>query len=162
MSCSTPKSPGDLYSVASSSVHRDIPQEYDVIDPESFVIQNGTKSDPFVTFVDCHHPERNSGMYGVDITLVHGIEFNGYSRDAFKIFLQASPHDFKSFKMTIPIHEYSQIHGRCILRKGLSRSFWLCGHKIYQEVVKKTGTDIDNATKKSLRCDAISVDDTEI
>eukprot|EP00957_Ditylum_brightwellii_P187138 14253309-Ditylum_brightwellii.AAC.1 len=88
MPCSTSKSPGDLYSVASSSVHRDILQEYDVIDSESFVLQNRTKFNPFVTFVDCHHPERNGGMYWIDITLVHGIDFNGHSRDAFKIRLQ--------------------------------------------------------------------------
>eukprot|EP00957_Ditylum_brightwellii_P020874 1574499-Ditylum_brightwellii.AAC.1 len=64
--------------------------------------------------------------------------------------------------MTIPIHEYSQFHGRCILLKGPSRSFWLCEYKIYQEAVRKTGTDIDNATKKALRCYATSIDDTEI
>eukprot|EP00957_Ditylum_brightwellii_P150084 11429850-Ditylum_brightwellii.AAC.1 len=41
--CSTLKSPSDLYSVASSAVHRDILQEYDMIDPKSFIFQNGTK-----------------------------------------------------------------------------------------------------------------------
>eukprot|EP00957_Ditylum_brightwellii_P062006 4705202-Ditylum_brightwellii.AAC.1 len=46
--------------------------------------------------------------------------------------------------------------------EGSIQIFWLREHKIYQEVVKKTGTDIDNATKKALRCDAISIDDTEI
>eukprot|EP00957_Ditylum_brightwellii_P148259 11287992-Ditylum_brightwellii.AAC.1 len=76
MHCSTPKSPSDLYSVSISAVHRDILQEYDMIDPESYVLQNRTKSNPFVTFVDCHHPERNGEMYGVDVTLVHGIKFN--------------------------------------------------------------------------------------
>eukprot|EP00957_Ditylum_brightwellii_P051299 3889339-Ditylum_brightwellii.AAC.1 len=64
--------------------------------------------------------------------------------------------------MTIPIHEYSHFNVRCVLLKGPSRSFWLREHKIYQEDVKKTGTDIDNATKKALRHDAISIDDTEM
>eukprot|EP00957_Ditylum_brightwellii_P136288 10394187-Ditylum_brightwellii.AAC.1 len=63
--------------------------------------------------------------------------------------------------MTIPIYEYSHFNGRCVLLKGPSRFFWLHKHKIYQEVVKETGKDIDNATKKALKCNAISIGGTE-
>eukprot|EP00957_Ditylum_brightwellii_P131720 10046110-Ditylum_brightwellii.AAC.1 len=150
MPSSTLKSPGDFYSVASSAANMDILQENGVIDPDAFTLQNGTKSNPIITFVDGLHLEKNSGLYGVDIIFVHGIEFNGYSRDAYRIHLDTSPQDFKAFKMAIPIYEYAHFQGQCILLKGPSRSFWLCEHRIYQEVVKKTGKDIDSATKKAL------------
>eukprot|EP00957_Ditylum_brightwellii_P036852 2790542-Ditylum_brightwellii.AAC.1 len=77
----------DFSSVASSISRCDILQDYGVSNPESFILQDGTKSNPIVTFVNSVFPERNGGMCGCGITLVQGIEYNSYSRDAYKICL---------------------------------------------------------------------------
>eukprot|EP00957_Ditylum_brightwellii_P011547 873190-Ditylum_brightwellii.AAC.1 len=61
-------------------------------------------------------PERNGGMY-----------------DAYKIFLEASPHVFSKFKMSIPLFEYPEFQGQCAILKGSSKTVWLQEHMLYQE-----------------------------
>eukprot|EP00957_Ditylum_brightwellii_P152097 11580444-Ditylum_brightwellii.AAC.1 len=57
-------------------------REYGIVNPEAFILQNGTKTNPFVTFVNTQHLERNDGMYGCDMTYIQGIEFKNHSRKA--------------------------------------------------------------------------------
>eukprot|EP00957_Ditylum_brightwellii_P190605 14509803-Ditylum_brightwellii.AAC.1 len=45
-------------------------KEYGIVNPEAFILQNGTKTNLFVTFVNTQHPERNGGMYECNITYV--------------------------------------------------------------------------------------------
>eukprot|EP00957_Ditylum_brightwellii_P023838 1798521-Ditylum_brightwellii.AAC.1 len=112
----------DFQSIGSNGGTHDFLQEYVIINSESFVLQIGTKENPYVTLVDAIHPERNGGMYGYDITFVQDIEFNNYSRNAYKIHLETSPHGFKSFKMFIPFHYFPEFNGRCVILKCSSRS----------------------------------------
>eukprot|EP00957_Ditylum_brightwellii_P071789 5456876-Ditylum_brightwellii.AAC.1 len=85
------------------------------------------------------------------------IEFNNYSRNANKICLETSPHDFKSFKIFIPFHDYPEINGHCVLLKGPSRSHWVCNHKLFEEVAAESGKQIDKLTTRAIKCNALGI-----
>eukprot|EP00957_Ditylum_brightwellii_P182048 13869265-Ditylum_brightwellii.AAC.1 len=52
----------DFHSVASGISSHNILQDYGVSNRKSFILQDGTKSNPNVTFVNSEFPERNGGM----------------------------------------------------------------------------------------------------
>eukprot|EP00957_Ditylum_brightwellii_P120954 9225063-Ditylum_brightwellii.AAC.1 len=76
--------------------------QYGVYDPEQYILQNSSKSDPFITFVDDQYPERNGGLHGYDVTHVQDIDHNNFERDAYKICVEVSPFDFQEYTMAIP------------------------------------------------------------
>eukprot|EP00957_Ditylum_brightwellii_P028547 2156680-Ditylum_brightwellii.AAC.1 len=57
------QSNSDFQSIESNGGTHDFLQEYGIVNPESFVLQNGTKENPYVTLVDAIHPDRNGGMH---------------------------------------------------------------------------------------------------
>eukprot|EP00957_Ditylum_brightwellii_P028417 2145728-Ditylum_brightwellii.AAC.1 len=122
---------GHFHSGSSINICHDVLQDYGIDDPECFILQNGTKANPFVTFVDSTYPERNGEMCGCDITLVHCIEYNNYLRAAYKIFLEMLPHDFQEFKMFIPLYHYAGTN------------------------------NIDDVTKKAIKHDAIGINESK-
>eukprot|EP00957_Ditylum_brightwellii_P118036 9002145-Ditylum_brightwellii.AAC.1 len=58
---STSQSNNDFQSMGNNCGTHDFLQEYGIIDPESFVLQNGTQENSYVTLINAIHPERNRG-----------------------------------------------------------------------------------------------------
>ena len=80
---------GDINSVTSAS-NQQFLEEYGIADIDPYIIQNGSRSHPFITFVNKKSSEKNGGMHGHDITFVQGIDHNNFLRDAYKICMQVS------------------------------------------------------------------------
>eukprot|EP00957_Ditylum_brightwellii_P069914 5309327-Ditylum_brightwellii.AAC.1 len=60
-------STGDINSLTPNGM-TDFIVKYGIIDPEVFLTQDGTKSNPYITFVDKDYPECNGCFHGCDIT----------------------------------------------------------------------------------------------
>eukprot|EP00957_Ditylum_brightwellii_P028397 2144222-Ditylum_brightwellii.AAC.1 len=50
--------------------HQCFLEEYGIVDCEPYIVQNGSKFNLFITFVDIKHAEKIGGMHGCDITFV--------------------------------------------------------------------------------------------
>ena len=150
-----------LSSQGSTSNFEELTAVYGISEHQTLFVQNGTKSNPYITFVDTNFPERNGGMFGFEVSFVNDIQYQNYKRKGYKI--RASniiPMDFEHYNMTIPPYNYfPQFAGRCTLLKGPSRVFWHRENKIFQEVLE---TELDSATKNAFKRDTVSIRREEI
>eukprot|EP00957_Ditylum_brightwellii_P002771 212975-Ditylum_brightwellii.AAC.1 len=87
-------------------------KEYGIVDIDLYIIKNGSRSHPLITFVDTKCAEKNGVMHSRDITFVEGIDHKNFLRNAYKICMQVSPFGFKIFSMTIPTDLFPQFEGR--------------------------------------------------
>ena len=143
----------------SSSYFNDFTTSYGIIDHEALILQDGTKENPYITFVDSRFPERNGGMFGYEVTFVSDIQFNNFKRQAYKIRANTTPMDYEAFKMYIPsTDEYTQFANRCTLLKGPSRLFWHRHNSIFEDTV---GNFLDAATKSAFQRDTLKVERDE-
>ena len=128
---------------------------YGIVDVEHLIIQWGTKTNPYITFVDTKFPERNGGMFGFQVNFVSAIQHENFRREGYKIRVNVSPLDYEEFEMTIPSeHEFPQFTGRCTLLKGPSRVFWHRENDIFEETADD---NIDDATKSAFSRDTLQV-----
>eukprot|EP00957_Ditylum_brightwellii_P148528 11309589-Ditylum_brightwellii.AAC.1 len=56
--------------------YKGIFEMYGIVDHEPLVFQDGAKSNPYLTYVDTGYPERNGGMFGLEISYVSDIKHN--------------------------------------------------------------------------------------
>lgn len=157
-SCTT-SSVGYPSTQASSIYLNDFTAYYGIVDHEALILQDGTKENPYITFVDSRFPERNGGMFGYEVTFVSDIQFNSFKRQAYKIRANTTPMDYEAFKMSIPsTDEYTQFANRCTLLKGPSRLFWHRHNSIFEDTV---GSILDPATISAFQRDALQVERDE-
>jgi hypothetical protein len=94
--------------------------------------QNGTKNCPYITLVDCWHPEKNGPF---DITCFEELEHNDRDRSGFHIRRSIDPQDMDAWSAFIPNEvEFPRLvplTGRVLFIKGPSRSFWIRDFKRY-------------------------------
>ena len=128
---------------------------YGIEDPEYLIIQCGTKSNPYITFVDTKFPERNGGMFGVEINFVSDIQHANFKRQGYKIRLNVTPMDYEEYEMTIPSeYELPQFVSRCTMLKGPSRNFWHRENAIFENIAENK---LDEATKNAFQRDTLQV-----
>ena len=128
---------------------------YGIVDPELLVVQYGTKSNPYITFVDAKFPERYGGMYGFEVSFVSDIQHNNFKRQGYKIRANITPMDYKAFKMTIPSEDkFPHFFGRCTLLKGPSRVFWHRKNELFEEIAQRF---LDAATESAFQRDTLQV-----
>eukprot|EP00957_Ditylum_brightwellii_P006063 459142-Ditylum_brightwellii.AAC.1 len=121
------------------------------------LFQNGTKSNPFTTFVNTDYPERNRGMFGFEVRYMGDIQFKNVKHQAFKVRAIVSPLDFIAYKVTIPSeHKFLQFKDLCTILKGPSRLFWHPENKVFEDTV--ADTILDAATKSNFQHDALKID----
>ena len=63
--------------------------------------------------------------------------------------------------MSISMYDFAGYKDHCVVLRGPSRSFWLRNQKIFQDVVAAGNNDIDDATKKAIKRDAIGINESE-
>ena len=149
------------YSPSLGSIdYNDACQIYGITDPEPLLFQNGTKSNPYITFVNTYYPERNRGMFGFEVSYMGDIQFKKFKCQAFKIRAIVSPLDFIAYKMSIPSeHKFPQFKDCCTILKGPSRVFWHRENKVFEETVAET--ILNAATKSAFQRDTLKIDRDE-
>ena len=115
----------------------------------SSMIEEGTKTKPYIIQVDIHHPERNREF---DILRVGGIIHNGYTRNGFHIRRSIAVPDHELWEATIP-QNLPSYEKRAVLIKGPSRDFSIRDSDRYHRKMAC------NATKNAHMATEIKIED---
>ena len=88
---------------------------------EADLKQDGSSDYPYILIANLDKPEAN---WGFEVSLVKGIEYRNFTRDAFHIRKVTNVTQEGQWDATIPIEKYPTLAQRSVLIRGPSQDFW--------------------------------------